>query len=66
MEESAEQIESAIAALEAQRALLGDAVVAMAVAPLQEKLAARRERENRHNLRSRGNQEAEERLLPAL
>jgi hypothetical protein len=28
MEETAEQIESAIAALEAQRALLGDAVVA--------------------------------------
>ena len=46
MEESAEQIESAIAALQAQRALLGDAVVAMAVAPLQEKLAARRERES--------------------
>jgi len=45
MEESAEQIESAIAALQAQRAVLGDAVVAMAVAPLQEKLAARRERE---------------------
>ena len=45
MEETAEQIESAIAALEAQRALLGDAVVAVAVAPLQEKLAARRHRE---------------------
>ena len=45
MEETAQQIESAIAALEAQRALLGDAVVAMAVAPLQEKLAARRHRE---------------------
>ena len=45
MEETAEQIESAIAALEAQRALLGDAVVAVAVAPLQEKLAARRYRE---------------------
>jgi len=45
MEESAEQIESAIAALQAQRAVLGDAVVATAVAPLQEKLAARRERE---------------------
>jgi class 3 adenylate cyclase/tetratricopeptide (TPR) repeat protein len=44
MEETAEQIESAIAALEAQRSLLGDAVVAMAVAPLQEKLAALRER----------------------
>ena len=37
-----EQIESAIAALEAQRPMLGDAVVAMAVAPLQEKLAAAR------------------------
>jgi len=45
MEETSEQIESAIAALEAQRALLGDAVVAVAVAPLQEKLAARRHRE---------------------
>ena len=45
MEESAEQIESAIAALQAQRAVLGDAVVAMAVAPLQEKLAALRERD---------------------
>jgi class 3 adenylate cyclase len=45
MEETAEQIESAIAALEAQRALLGDAVVAVAVAPLQEKLAALRHRE---------------------
>ena len=45
MEESTEQIESAIAALQAQRAVLGEAVVAMAVAPLQEKLAARRERE---------------------
>jgi len=46
MEETAEQIESAIAALQAQRALLGDAVVAMAVAPLHEKLAARRERDS--------------------
>ncbi len=44
MEDNAEQIESAIAALEAQRALLGDVVVGMAVAPLQEKLAALRER----------------------
>jgi class 3 adenylate cyclase/tetratricopeptide (TPR) repeat protein len=44
MEDNAEQIESAIAALEAQRALLGDAVVGMAVAPLHEKLAAMRER----------------------
>ena len=42
MEETAKEIESAIAALRAQRALLGDAVVAMAVAPLQEKLAALR------------------------
>src|SRR5450432_1572772 len=44
MEDNAEQIDAAIAALEAQRALLGDAVVGMAVAPLQEKLAALRER----------------------
>ncbi len=35
-----EQLEQAIAALEAQRALLGDAVVDVAVAPLREKLAA--------------------------
>ncbi len=41
MDQTTEQIESAIAALEAQRALLGDAVVRMAVAPLQEELAAR-------------------------
>ncbi|MDQ6640838.1 MAG: AAA family ATPase, partial [Pseudomonadota bacterium] len=46
MEETAEQIESAIAALEAQRHLLGEAVVAMAVAPLQDKLAARRRRDS--------------------
>ena len=45
MEETPEQIESAIAALEAQRTLLGDALVAVAVAPLQEKLAARRHRD---------------------
>src|SRR5881275_220488 len=42
MEETAAQIESAIAALEAQRALLGDSVVEIAVSPLKEKLAARR------------------------
>jgi len=42
MEETAEQIESAIAALEAQRAVLGDAVVATAIAPLHDKLAALR------------------------
>lgn len=35
-----QQIEAAIAALEAQRALLGDAVVEMAAAPLRAKLAA--------------------------
>ncbi len=46
MEETPEQIESAIAALEGQRVLLGDAIVAMAVASLQEKLAALRQREN--------------------
>ena len=34
----AEQIEQAIAALEAQRAILGDAVVNTAVAQLREKL----------------------------
>jgi predicted ATPase/class 3 adenylate cyclase len=44
MEDTAEQLESAIVALEAQRTLLGDAVVAMAVAPLKDKLAALRER----------------------
>lgn len=35
-----EQLEQAIAALEAQRAILGDAVVDVAVAPMREKLAA--------------------------
>lgn len=35
-----QQIEAGIAALEAQRALLGDAVVAMAAAPLRARLAA--------------------------
>src|SRR4030066_174531 len=35
-----EQLEQAIAALEAQRAILGDAVVNTALAPLREKLAA--------------------------
>ena len=39
------QLEATIAALEAQRPVLGDAVVAMAVAPLQDKLAALRARE---------------------
>ncbi|MFK8023775.1 MAG: adenylate/guanylate cyclase domain-containing protein [Ilumatobacter sp.] len=38
--DEAEQLRSAIAALEAQRSLLGDAVVDTAVAPLSEKLAA--------------------------
>ena len=40
MEDSAEQIESAIAALEAQRGVLGDAIAEMALTPLREKLAA--------------------------
>lgn len=40
MDHTAEQIESAIAALEAQRGVLGDAVVEMAMAPLREQLAA--------------------------
>ena len=35
-----EQLEQAIAALEAQRAILGDAVVNVALAPMREKLAA--------------------------
>lgn len=39
-----EQIEQALAALEAQRPLLGDEVVETALAPLQEKLAALRAR----------------------
>jgi class 3 adenylate cyclase/tetratricopeptide (TPR) repeat protein len=39
-EDSPEQIAAAIAVLEAQRSLLGDAVVAMATTPLREKLAA--------------------------
>ena len=45
MDETAAQIESAIQALESQRTLLGDAVVDMAVAPLKDKLAARRGRD---------------------
>ena len=40
MENAQAQIQQAIAALEAQRGLLGDGVVDMAVAPLREKLAA--------------------------
>jgi class 3 adenylate cyclase/tetratricopeptide (TPR) repeat protein len=44
MDDTAEQIESAIAALEAQRAVLGEAVVAMAIAPLKDKLTALRAR----------------------
>jgi hypothetical protein len=39
-----QQIEATIAALEAQRAVLGDAVVAMAIAPLRDKLTALRAR----------------------
>ncbi len=46
MYQTTEQIESVIAALEAQRTILGDAVVATAVAPLQQELAARRQRES--------------------
>ena len=42
MNETPEQIEQAIAALEAQRAVLGDQVASMAIAPLLEKLAAAR------------------------
>ncbi|MCW5853643.1 MAG: hypothetical protein KIT87_26490, partial [Anaerolineae bacterium] len=34
------QLEQAIAALEAQRAILGDAIVNTALAPMREKLAA--------------------------
>ena len=34
-----EQLEQAIAALESQRAILGDAVVSTALAPMREKLA---------------------------
>ena len=40
MTETVEQLEGTIAALEAQRVLLGDAVVGMALGPLREKLAA--------------------------
>ncbi len=55
MDDSAEQIEAAIAALQAQRALLGDAVVEMAIAPLVDKLAATQAR----------SRSAEQRLKPA-
>jgi class 3 adenylate cyclase len=40
IKEQIAQLESAIAALEAQRANLGDAVVGAALGPMQEKLAA--------------------------
>ena len=40
--QSTQQLAAAIAALEAQRALLGDAIVDTALAPLREKLAALR------------------------
>ena len=40
--QSSEQLAATIAALEAQRALLGDVVVDSALAPLREKLAALR------------------------
>ncbi|MGZ8260431.1 MAG: ATP-binding protein, partial [Caldimonas sp.] len=50
MDDTAQQIEAAIAALEAQRGVLGDAVVDMAVAPLRDKLAAQQ-------ARSRGEQQ---------
>ena len=40
MSVTAEQVSAAIAALEAQRAILGDAVVEIALAPLQRELAA--------------------------
>ena len=45
MNDTHEQIEATIAALEAQRALLGDAVVDSALAPLRRELAAQRSRE---------------------
>ena len=40
MTDTVEQLEGTIAALQAQRALLGDAVVEMALSPLRERLAA--------------------------
>jgi class 3 adenylate cyclase len=40
MSQTRAQIEAAIAALQAQRAILGDAIVATALAPLQDRLAA--------------------------
>jgi hypothetical protein len=51
MDDTPEQIEAAIAALEAQRAVLGDAIAEMALAPLRDKLAAAR---SRARLRGRG------------
>ena len=45
MNDTPEQIEATIAALESQRALLGDAVVESATAPLRLALAALRPRE---------------------
>ena len=43
MTETAEQLEATIAALDAQRGLLGEAVTEMALAPQRDKLAALRQ-----------------------
>ena len=42
MSETVDQLQATIAALQAQRGLLGDAVVEMALGPLRDKLAALR------------------------
>ena len=49
MSEERQQLETAIAALEAQRALLGDAVVDTALAPMRRELAATRSAESATN-----------------
>ena len=49
MSEERQQLEAAIAALEAQRALLGDAVVETALAPMRRELAATRSAESATN-----------------
>jgi class 3 adenylate cyclase len=51
MEDSPDKIAAAIAALEAQRAVLGDAIVDTALAPLRRELALRRPREAEQQLK---------------
>ena len=54
--EEKQQIEQAIRALEAQRTLLGDAVVDAAISPMREKLAKLGVHEQTEQQRKHGNQ----------